>query len=185
MTLSRRDALNLSAGLLAAGAAGAVVAAGPAHAASEALQQAFTAAGRARAAYHLALESGKLPALALELAERIFQRHQANEEALRQRLRPPHQAGPAPAGLNRPEVQAAIAAADTPAAMLRLLRDVEVQALAAVLAQRTNDPEAGVLLAGAAADGAMHWTLLNHVLGEPLPAQGLAAGGSLPMAGAL
>lgn len=183
MSLSRRDALNLSAGLLAVGAVGAASA--PAQASTEALQRAFAAAGHARAAYHLALESGKLPALALELAERIFQRHHANEEALRQRLRAPHQAGPAPAGLDRPEVQAALAAADTPAAMLRLLRDIEVQALAAVLALRTSDPESAVLLAGTAADGSMHWALLNHVLGEPLPAQGLAAGGSLPMSGAL
>lgn len=182
MTLSRRNALNLGAGLPLAGllaASGSLVLSRPAAASTAALQEAHVAAGRARAAYGLMLESGKLPALTLEVAERIYGRHRANEEALGRRV------GSRQANVDRPDVQSAIAGAETAVDMLRLMRDVEVQALATYLAQRSDDGEDNVLLVAAAADGAMHWTLVNHILGEPLPAEGLAAGGSLPMAGAL
>lgn len=182
MTLSRRNALSLGAGIPLAGllaATGGLALSRPVEAATDALQQAHTAAGRARAAYHLVLESGKLPALSLELAERIYARHRANEETLGSRV------GRGAVSLDRPDVQSALARAETPADMLRLMRDIEVQALATYLSQRSSDGEENVLLVAAAADGAMHWTLLNHILGEPLPAEGLAAGGSLPMTGAL
>lgn len=183
MTLSRRVALGGGLGLLAGG--GLLAAAGPALAAVEALQQAHAAVGQARAAYHLILESGKLPVRALDLAERLYARHRAAEEALADRLRRARPAAPAPARLERPDVEAALGAARSPADMLRLMRDVELQILAALVAQRSIDPEVNLLLVAAAADTAMHWTLLNSALGEPLPAPGLLAGGSLPLSESL
>jgi len=182
MTLSRRNALSLGAGLPLAGvlaASGGFALSRPAAASTAALQEAHLAAGRARAAYGLMLESGKLPALTLEVAERIYERHRATEEALGRRV------GSRQANVERPDVQSAIAAAQTPIDMLQLMRDVEVQALATYLAQRSDDGDDNVLLVAAAADGAMHWTLVNHIMGQPLPATGLAAGGSLPLSGAL
>lgn len=179
MSLSRRSALTVGAGFsLAAAGSLAAFAPAPARASAHALQEAHAAAGRARAAYHLLLESGRLPALILDLAERIYERHRATEEALGDRL-----AGARPAGLDQPDVQAAIQGADTPTALIRLMRDIEARALAGYLAQETAEGEAKVLLAAAAADGAMHWALLNHTLGEALPRQGLSAGGSLPTSG--
>ncbi|HLW26830.1 MAG TPA: hypothetical protein VKY54_03795 [Kiloniellales bacterium] len=181
MTLSRRSALSLSAGISLTGAlaASGSLLSRPAVASEAALQEAHLAAGRARAAYGLMLESGKLPAQTLAVAERIYERHRANEEALSRR------SGSLPTTVERPDVRAAISSAQTPLDMLRLMRDVEVQALGTYLDQSSDNGDDSGLLAAAAADGAMNWALVNHILGESLPPAGLAAGGSLPLSGVL
>lgn len=181
MTLSRRTTLGLGVGLAVAGM---TAVAGPATrsagAAVNALQEAHSAESSARAAYGLLLESGRLPPMILEVAERIYYRHRAAEEALARRA-----GALGSASLDQPSVRSAIDALQTPADGLRVMRDIEARTLSTYLSPLDADEEEAQLLAAGAADCAMNWALINHALGEPLPAESLVAGGSLPSSGAL
>jgi len=177
MTLSRRTALGFGAGLSAVGlaAAAAGLSAGSAGATVNALDEAHSAESSARVAYGLLLESGRLPPMILDVAERIYHRHRAAEEALARRAGALGSAGP-----EQPDIRAALDAVQTPADGLHLMRDIEARALATYLSPLDANEEEAQLLAAGAADCAMNWALVNHALGEPLPAESLASGASLP-----